>query len=271
MKIKLASVLVRDQEEALKFYTGVLGFKKKQDMPVGELRWLTVVSPDEPEGAELVLEPIGFPPAQSYQKALFEAGIPLAAFAVRDVQKEYERLKGLGVVFQIVPEKTGPIKRAVFDDTCGNLIQIYRPESQEGALVARASITINAPRSEVWDALVNPEKIARYMFGTKAVSDWMLGSPIVWKGLWQGKEYEDKGVILKLEPERVIQYSHFSPLAGQPDLPENYHIVTIELSARGKQTLVSLSQDNNATREDLEHSVMNWNTMLEGLKKLLEK
>ncbi|HEY9205222.1 MAG TPA: SRPBCC domain-containing protein [Candidatus Methanoperedens sp.] len=138
-------------------------------------------------------------------------------------------------------------------------------------LIARASITINVPIDKVWDALVNPDKIIQYMFGTNAVSDWKEGSSIVWKGEWHGKKYEDRGMILKLEAGHMIQYSHFSPLSGQPDLPENYHIVTIELSGKGRQTLVSLLQDNNSTEEAREHSERNWNMMLEGLKKLLEK
>ncbi len=137
--------------------------------------------------------------------------------------------------------------------------------------IAKASIYINAPVGKVWDALTNPEVIRQYMFGTNVISDWKKGSPIIWKGEWGGKKYEDKGVILKLEPERLIQYSHFSPLSGQQDLPENYHTVAIELSGKGKQTLVSLLQDNNATEEAREHSEKNWKIMLDGLKKLLEK
>jgi len=137
--------------------------------------------------------------------------------------------------------------------------------------IAKASTTISAPISEVWDALVNPKVIKQYMFGTNVASDWKVGSPIVWKGEWQGKAYEDKGKILKFEPQRLLSYSHFSPLAGQPDVPANYHTVTIELSRQGMQTKVSLSQDKNATDEERQHSEKNWNTMLEGLKKLLEK
>jgi uncharacterized protein YndB with AHSA1/START domain len=120
-------------------------------------------------------------------------------------------------------------------------------------LVAKASTAINAPVAEVWDALVDPKKIQQYMFGTNVASDWKKGSPIVWKGEWQGKKYEDKGTILRLERERVLQYSHFSPLSSLPDKPENYHTVTIELSPKGKQTIVSLSQDNNATEPEREH------------------
>jgi uncharacterized protein YndB with AHSA1/START domain len=138
-------------------------------------------------------------------------------------------------------------------------------------LIARASISINARREDVWKALVNPEAIKQYMFGTTVVSDWHEGSPIVWKGEWQGKPYEDKGVILQLKPERTIQYSHFSPLSGVPDRPENYHTVTIELSADGNQTHVSLTQDKNATDEERAEAEKNWGMMLAGLKKLVEQ
>jgi predicted enzyme related to lactoylglutathione lyase len=124
MKIKLTSVMVTNQEKALKFYTVVLGFVKKNDVPVGEHRWLTVVSPEGPADIELLLEPMGFPPAQTYQQALFEAGIPLTSFAVDDIQKEYERMEKLGVVFTMKPTSMGPVTVAVFDDSCGNLIQI---------------------------------------------------------------------------------------------------------------------------------------------------
>jgi len=124
MRIKLASLLVKDQDKALAFYTNVLGFIKKTEIPMGEHKWLTVVSKEEPDGVELVLEPMAFQPAQVYQKALYEAGIPLTAFHVTDVQKEYERLLGLGVRFSMPPTKMGPVILTVLDDTCGNLIQI---------------------------------------------------------------------------------------------------------------------------------------------------
>ena len=138
-------------------------------------------------------------------------------------------------------------------------------------LIARASITINAPVTKVWDALVEPEAIKQYMFGTNVVTDWRVGSPITWKGEWQGKSYEDKGVILRFEPTRILQYSHFSPLSGLADKPENYHTVTIELSGEGNQTRVSLTQDNNATEKAREHSEKNWEMMLAGLKKFVEQ
>ena len=127
MRINLSSVLVDDQEKALKFYTEVLGFVKKMDLPVGEYRCLTVTSPEGPEGIELVLEPMGFSPARNYQKALFEAGIPFTAFLSADIHKEYEQLKARGVVFRSEPQAMGPITSVIFEDTCGNLISLVQP------------------------------------------------------------------------------------------------------------------------------------------------
>ncbi len=138
-------------------------------------------------------------------------------------------------------------------------------------LVAKASIVISAPREQVWKALVDPDAIRQYMFGTQVVSHWYVGSPIVWKGEWQGKTYEDKGTILQLQPERTLQYSHFSPLSGMPDLPENYHTVTVELSPEGNQTEVVLAQDHNASEEERTHSEQNWAMMLAALKKFVEQ
>ena len=135
--------------------------------------------------------------------------------------------------------------------------------------VAKASATIDASADRVWEALVTPSIIKQYMFGTNVTSDFKQGSPITWKGEWQGRPYEDKGVIQKIERLRTLQFTHFSPLAGLPDKPENYHKVTIELSPNGSTTKVSLSQDNNPTDEEREHSEQNWNMMLEGMKKLL--
>jgi uncharacterized protein YndB with AHSA1/START domain len=138
-------------------------------------------------------------------------------------------------------------------------------------LIAKASITINTTSTKVWDALVNPEAIKQYMFGTNVVTDWREGSPIIWKGEWQGRSYEDKGLVLQFKPGRTIQYSHFSPLSGLADIPENYHTVTIELSGEGNQTRVSLAQDNNPTEQAREHSEKNWEMMLTALKKFLEQ
>jgi catechol 2,3-dioxygenase-like lactoylglutathione lyase family enzyme len=124
MRINLASVLVDDQEKALRFYTEILGFQEKANVPLGEHRWITVVSPQDPDGTELVLEPDEHPAAKPFKKALVADGIPFTAFAVDDVQAEYERLRGLGVRFTQEPADMGPVTTAVLDDTCGNLIQI---------------------------------------------------------------------------------------------------------------------------------------------------
>lgn len=124
VKIKIASILVDDQEKALKFYTEKIGFIKKDDVPVGEYKWLTVVSPDAPDGMELLLEPNVHKAAQAFQKAIFADNIPATTLFVDDIQKEYERLKELGVGFTTEPTEMGTVKIAVFNDTCGNLIQI---------------------------------------------------------------------------------------------------------------------------------------------------
>jgi catechol 2,3-dioxygenase-like lactoylglutathione lyase family enzyme len=124
MRINLASVLVDDQEKALRFYTDVLGFVKKTEIPLGEHRWLTVVAPDDPDGVELVLEPDAHPAARPFKQALVTDGIPYTSFAVADVRGEFERLRALDVRFTQEPVDMGPVTTAVFDDTCGNLIQI---------------------------------------------------------------------------------------------------------------------------------------------------
>lgn len=124
MKIVVTSVLVDDQEKALRFYTDILGFIKKEDIPLGEARWLTVVSPDDPNGTELLLEPDGHPAARPFKQALLEDGIPFTSFAVNDVHAEFARLQRLGVRFTQEPAVMGPVTTAVFEDTCGNLIQI---------------------------------------------------------------------------------------------------------------------------------------------------
>ncbi len=126
MRIKLTSIIVDDQVKALRFYTEILGFIKKSDIPYGDNRWLTVTSPEKPDDIEILLEPTVFPPARAYQKELFKAGIPIAAFAVKDVQREFEWLKKLGVKFIQEPTISGTTTIAMFDDTCGNLIQIYQ-------------------------------------------------------------------------------------------------------------------------------------------------
>jgi catechol 2,3-dioxygenase-like lactoylglutathione lyase family enzyme len=129
MRIGHMSVLVDDQDKALAFYTSVLGFMKKTEIPLGEFRWLTVVAPEDPDGVELVLEPDQHPAAATFKRALVADGIPFTVFSVKDVPAEYERLRGLGVTFTQEPLSMGGVTTAVFDDTCGNLIQIAAPEA----------------------------------------------------------------------------------------------------------------------------------------------
>lgn len=127
MQITLTSLLVEDQAQALAFYTKVLGFEKKHDIPMGAFRWLTVCSPEGAAGVELVLEPMAFPPARTYQQALFAAGIPATAFITKDISTEYSRLKERGVKFRGEPQSMGPVTAVIFEDTCGNLINLVQP------------------------------------------------------------------------------------------------------------------------------------------------
>jgi len=135
---------------------------------------------------------------------------------------------------------------------------------------ANATTTIHAPASKVWDALTKPNLIKQYLFDTDVISDWKEGSSITYKGEWEGKAFEDKGKILKMEPEKLLMSTHWSPLSGVPDTPENYHTVTYTLSEKDGGTDVSITQDNNASEEEKAHSEKNWRTVLEGMKKLLE-
>jgi|SRR5262245_6087712 len=127
MRIKLTSIMVDEQDKALRFYTDVLGFTKKHDIPVGEYRWITVTSPEGPDDLELALEPNANPAGKRFQEAMFSQGIPLAAFEVTDIAGEFARLTARGVAFTRPPSPAGPVTLAVFADTCGNLIQLYQP------------------------------------------------------------------------------------------------------------------------------------------------
>ena len=135
---------------------------------------------------------------------------------------------------------------------------------------AKATATINAPVSKVWQALINPEIIKQYLFNTEVISDWKAGSPILYRGEWEGKAFEDKGKILEIEPEKVLKSTHWSPLSGVPDSPENYHTVTYTLAEKGDSTEVTITQDNSASAEEKAHSEKNWQTVLKGMKNLLE-
>ncbi|MCX7521750.1 SRPBCC family protein [Microbacterium sp. STN6] len=140
-----------------------------------------------------------------------------------------------------------------------------------GKYVATSTITIDAPRGRVWSVLTDSVAIKEFMFGTDVVTDWTVGSPILWRGVWEGKDYEDKGVILELESERRLVNTHFSPLSGQDDVPENYHTLTWTLKGEGDTTEFTLSQDNNATVEGAEHSKGMWDSLVKGVKAIAER
>ncbi|MGA9408544.1 MAG: SRPBCC domain-containing protein [Bacteroidota bacterium] len=138
-------------------------------------------------------------------------------------------------------------------------------------LILRKTMSIKASASKVWEALTSPEWIKQYLFGTNVISDWKVGSPIRFTGMWEGKEYEDKGMVLKFEKGKVFQYSYWSSFSSLPDAPENYAVLTFELSSHGDTTELSLTQDNIASETDLEHSSKNWEGVLGTMKKLIEK
>ncbi len=129
MRMRLTSIMVTNQDQALKFYTEVLGFQKKHEIPMGPYKWLTVTSPEGPDELELSLEPNANPAGQAFQEAMFAQKIPVAAFETADIDADYQRLSALGVVFLSAPQQAGPVEIAVFSDTCGNLIQLYQPPS----------------------------------------------------------------------------------------------------------------------------------------------
>ncbi len=133
------------------------------------------------------------------------------------------------------------------------------------------TLVINAPAADVWDVLINPAKVKQYMHGTDMSTDWKVGSPIVWRGEWKGRSYEDKGTVLAFEPKRLIRYTHWSPMGGSEDTPDNYHTVTYELVEDGGATTLTLRQDNNATQAEADSMAENnWGPMLQSLKETAE-
>jgi uncharacterized protein YndB with AHSA1/START domain len=137
-------------------------------------------------------------------------------------------------------------------------------------IVARASTVIDAPTDVVWTALTDPDIVKRYMFGATVTTDWRTGSPITWSGEWNGDPFEDKGFVLKVDPGRLLEYSHYSPLSGRPDSPEHYHVVAVTLTPDGRRTRVDLVQSNIATHEVQAHAEANWHFVLNGLKQTVE-
>ncbi len=141
----------------------------------------------------------------------------------------------------------------------------------KSTFTANASIAIHAPVEKVWDALINPELIKQYLFGTEARSDWKKGSSITYTGVWQGKAYQDKGKILDIVPNKRLVATYWSSMSGLPDTPESYHTITYELSAKDGFTTLTIDQDNNRSKESADHSAANWGSVLAAMKTLLEK
>ena len=134
------------------------------------------------------------------------------------------------------------------------------------------TVTIHASTDEVWSALTDPEKVKQYMHGTEMSTDWKEGSPIVWRGEWKGRSYEDKGTVLAVEPQKLLRYTHWSPMGGSEDKPENYHTVSYELAGKGGTTTLTLTQDNNPSQEEADKMANdNWGPVLSGLKETVEK
>ncbi len=136
---------------------------------------------------------------------------------------------------------------------------------------ATAGITIRASAAAVWDALTNPKLIKQYLFGTDCRSDWKVGSAITYAGTWEGKPYQDKGVILELVPNKLLKSTYWSSFSGKPDVPESYNTVTYEISQKGGETTLTVTQDNNGSKESADHSAENWRKVLATIKDLLEK
>jgi uncharacterized protein YndB with AHSA1/START domain len=137
--------------------------------------------------------------------------------------------------------------------------------------VAESSATIEAPPGRVWEVITDPAATKEFMFGAELATDWSVGGPITWRGSWEGNEYEDKGVILDVQPGSRLVYTHFSPLGGQEDKPENYHTLTWTLQDQGGRTLLTLAQDNNPTAEAAEHSQGMWDRLVADVKRLSER
>lgn len=140
-----------------------------------------------------------------------------------------------------------------------------------GMYVATSTITIEAPASRVWSVITDPDAAKEFMFGTELVTDWTVGGPILWRGTWDGKDYEDRGSILEFEPGRRLVVTHFSPLSGQEDAPENYHTLTWTLEDQAGATQLTLAQDNNASAEEADHSKGMWDSLVESVKGIAER
>ena len=246
MQIKLSSVFVDDQSKALDFYTNVLGFVKKQDIPVGANKWLTVVSPQDHDGAELLLEPNDNAAAATFQKALYEQGVPVNAFAVDDVALEYERLKALGVDFHTEPTPMASTVIAVFDDTCGNLIQIFeavtRPDLSSRPFTARVERDMAVSPHTLFEAWTTTQFDRWFAAPGTVLMKPEVNAPYFFEARFEGERHPHYGRFLRLVPDRLVEMTWLTE-EGTKGVET---VVTVELTPKGSGTHLELTHSGFA-------------------------
>jgi uncharacterized protein YndB with AHSA1/START domain/predicted enzyme related to lactoylglutathione lyase len=267
MKIKLSSVLVDDQAKALEFYTNILGFVKKQDIPVGAFRWLTVVSPDEPDGCELVLEPNENPASKTFQQAIFEQGIPFTALAVDDIAFEHERLKALGVRFKTDPTPMGETTVAMFEDTCGNLIQLFevvtQPDLSARPYVAKVERTLAAAPHVIFEAWTTSKFDRWFAAPGTVLMKPEVNAPYFFEARFEGQRHPHYGRFLRVVPDRLVEMTWLTEM-GTKGVET---VVTVELTPRGSGTHLRLSHAGFADEDSSKGHEAAWPEGLEQLDK----
>lgn len=265
LRIQLTSVFVEDQAKALEFYTDVLGFVKKQDVPVGAFRWLTVVSPLDPDGAELLLEPNDNAASKTFQKAIYDQGIPLTAFAVDDVELEYARLVALGVKFEQKPIAVGTTKIAVLDDTSGNLIQLFenvtRPDLSSRPLEAKVERQMAASPDVLFDAWTTQRFDQWFAAPGTVLMKPEVNAPYFFEARFEGQRHPHYGRFLRLVPNELIEMTWLTAQGTQGIET----VVKVELTPSGTGTLLRLSHTGFADEESRNGHEEAWPEALEQL------
>jgi uncharacterized protein YndB with AHSA1/START domain/predicted enzyme related to lactoylglutathione lyase len=238
MKIRQSSILVDDQDKALGFYTDILGFAKKGDLRPMNIDWLTVVSPEGPDDLELVLRASTHPAAKAHQTAMFAEGTPFTAFAVENLQEEYDRLTALGVAFRGAPAKAGPKIATVFDDTCGNLIQLFQPN------FIRITQRFEASATRVFDAWTNPGTASKWLFtsptseSNRTEMDARVGGKWTITDRRGGTDYTGMGEYLEIDRPRRLVFTF-----GMPQFSPYFNRVIVEIVPEGRGCVLTLTQE----------------------------